>query len=61
MEAAAAGKLASWQHGYDALALIILGDQFTRYICSGLPIACSNLSSSSFWTLVICPACSCIP
>ena len=31
VEAAAAGKLGSWQEGYDALAFIILGDQFTRY------------------------------
>lgn len=31
VEAAAAGKLSSWQQGYDALALIILGDQFSRY------------------------------
>lgn len=31
VEAAAAGKLSSWQEGYSALAFIILGDQFTRH------------------------------
>ena len=31
VEAAAAGELSSWHEGYDALALTILGDQFTRH------------------------------
>ncbi|CAL5224518.1 g7215 [Coccomyxa viridis] len=37
VEAAAAGKLGSWQEGYDALAFIILGDQFTRNVYRGTP------------------------
>ena len=37
MEATAAGKLASWRQGYDALAAIILEDQFTR-----LPLVCQS-------------------
>ena len=30
VEAAAGGKLSSWREGYEALAFVILGDQFTR-------------------------------
>ena len=39
VEAAAAGKLASWRQGYDALAAAILEDQFTR-----LPSVCQSLT-----------------
>ena len=39
VEAAAAGKLASWRQGYDALAAVIVEDQFTR-----LPFVCQSLT-----------------
>ena len=39
VEAAAAGKLAAWRQGYDALAAVILEDQFTRS-----PFVCQSLS-----------------
>ena len=53
VEAAAAGKLASWRQGYDALAAVILQDQFTRSIClSTLDLQASvrkNMLNYSIW------------
>ena len=39
IEAAAAGKLSGWQHGYEALASVILQDQLTRLIFVLCPFA----------------------
>ena len=44
VEEAASGGLGQWKHGYEALANVILRDQFTRCIGSHLPcVKISNL------------------
>lgn len=51
MAAAAAGKL-GWQHGYEALASVILQDQLTRSVCAGSTLAriiCTPSSPLLMW------------